>query len=267
MIRCPHWQASAPPVHLATAEEKKQRPSFDRTPAGRVIPASKQTTAGSGANAPDTALSRTARTRSGKVDVATLRSAARVVGQGTTGAKSASARAACQTHMVRAGETLFSIAAKRLGDGKQWARVRDANGGLDPTRLIPGMRLILPCGTGVGVKVAGATTSGASGIGAQNSKASVSSNAKPAAVVSTPRPAPVWTAKKGETFRAVIERWAKRADHTVIVDTSDAWTIAVPVRLKGDFKTAIGALVRGLSHDGVAPPVRLYPNRVVRVGL
>ena len=53
--------------------------------------------------------------------------------------------------------------------------------------------------------------------------------------------------KREESFRTVIKRWAKRVGHTVIVDTSDAWTIAVPVRLEGDFKTAVSHLVRGLS--------------------
>ena len=78
---------------------------------------------------------------------------------------------------------------------------------------------------------------------------------------------PIWTARKGEAFTAVVKRWAKRAGYTVIADTHDAWKLDVSVRLGGAFRDAVGGLVRGLAHDGVAPPVRIYPNKVVRIGL
>ena len=297
MIRCPHWQAFAPPVHLATADERKNRPAFpgkrsdavpakgdkvarDKTPAGRVVPAKKRITSSSAANGVNRAVSTVGKISSGQVEVAALHNAARIAGQRGAGASTPAAnKAACPTHKVRAGETLFSIAAARLGNGRYWTRIRDANGNLDPTRLKPGVRLRLPCTAQAGTRPASATASGSSGVGARSAKASVTPDRKKPATISASKPtAPspplptgtptaVWTAKKGETFRAVIERWAMRAGHTVIIDTSDAWTIAVPVRLEGDFRTAIGKLVRGLSHDGVAPPVRIHPNNVVRVGL
>ena len=64
----------------------------------------------------------------------------------------------------------------------------------------------------------------------------------------------------------VLHRWAKSANYRVVVGTSDAWTLGVPVHLQGDFETAVNQLVRGLGSDGQAPPVRIYSNRVVRLG-
>ncbi len=283
VIRCPHWQAFAPPVRLVTADERKSRTPFEKTQAGRILPAKKRITSGPVASkAGRAAGSQPAGSKIGPgqgAKVAALHDKARSAGQRGV------AKAHCPTHRVRAGETLFSIAAARLGNGKHWTRIRDANGNLDPARLKPGMQLTMPCTTtvprgdptltvrrGNPTLVAGAAGAKAGTVTASqnavktNPRAS-SVKAKANAVVAAPKPPPVWTAKKGETFRAVIERWAKRAGHTVIIDTSDAWTIHVAVELQGDFKTAIGHLVRGLSHDGVAPPVRIYPNKVVRVGL
>ena len=259
-------------MHLATADEKKNRPAFHKTPAGRIVPAKKRITNGSAPNGADKLPDTSGKTGSGQVAVAALQNATHVAGQGGAGASAPSAKAACPSHTVRAGETLFSIAAKRLGDGKHWTRIRDANGNLDPARLKPGMQLALPCSTRASAKIAGATAIRPTGIDAKGGKGiarrtSAPSTGKSAAATASPKPQPVWTARKGETFRTVIERWAKRAGHTVIIDTSDAWTIHVAVELRGDFRTAIGKLVRGLSHDGVAPPVRIYPNKVVRVGL
>ncbi len=85
--------------------------------------------------------------------------------------------------------------------------------------------------------------------------------AKPA-----PPPLPVWTAKAGEDFAGVLQRWAKAAKYRVVLGTTDAWTLAVPVSIRGDFETAVNQLVRGLGSDGKAPPVRIYSNRVVRLG-
>ena len=288
LIQCPHWQSFAPVVHLASAAERKSRPAFpgkrsnavpakgdkvarDKTPAARIVPAKNRITS-----------NKTRQTAS----LATAAGANRAGQPEST---------ACPTHKVRAGETLFSIAAQRLGNGRHWASIRSANPGLDPTRLKPGMLLIMPCGAAdttphlrlvgaagpkptaakaaIGTGKAGATSTGrkspakTAALSPTRTRAPTGAPAATQTRAPTAKPQPVWTAKKGETFRAVIERWAKRAGHTVIIDTSDAWTIHVPVELRGDFKTAIGKLVRGLSHDGVAPPVRIYPNRVVRVGL
>lgn len=48
------------------------------------------------------------------------------------------------THEVRAGETLQSIAAARLGDWREWHRLVDAND-LDPAEVLaPGTVLVIP---------------------------------------------------------------------------------------------------------------------------
>ena len=206
--------------------------------------------------------------------MAALHNAARGAGQGGARASAPSAKADCPTYTVKAGETLFSIAAKRLGDGKHWTRIRDANAGIDPSRLKPGMLLAMPCAAAAATRTASLDSAkggkGKTSVNPTRTRAPTRSpavTAKPAKAIAPAKPQPVWTARKGERFRAVIERWAKRAGYTPIIDTSDAWTIHVAVELRGDFRTVVGKLVRGLSHDGVAPPVRIYPNKVVRVGL
>jgi nucleoid-associated protein YgaU len=45
---------------------------------------------------------------------------------------------------VRKGETLWSIAAQRYGDGKRWREIADANGIDDPRKLAVGMELVIP---------------------------------------------------------------------------------------------------------------------------
>ena len=79
-------------------------------------------------------------------------------------------------------------------------------------------------------------------------------------------PPPVWTAKQGEFLADVLTRWGKTAGWTVIVDTTDAWRLAVAFRLQAGFEPAVAELIRGMGHDGVPPRVRLYPNNVLRLG-
>ena len=107
-------------------------------------------------------------------------------------------------------------------------------------------------GTGAKTKAAGKT----------QAKAQAAAPAKPPA----PPPLPVWTARAGEDFEVVLNRWGKAAGYRVVVGTTDAWTISVPVRIQSNFESAVGQLVRGLGSDGKAPPVRIYRNRVVRLG-
>ena len=52
--------------------------------------------------------------------------------------------AAAARHVVRRGETLFSIAANRLGSGGRWREIAAANPGLDPASLAVGATLTLP---------------------------------------------------------------------------------------------------------------------------
>ena len=206
------------------------------------------------------------------------------------------------TYTIRSGDTLGSIAARHLGASKRWPEIARANPGLNPDRLRVGAVINLPCvnvagqggsapkarpgeplaGTGFLALLSGQKAAAAGAAekkpttaqspGKKTSRAGPSSAGKnPATAPSTPAkpappPLPVWTAKSGEDFAAVLKRWAKAAGYRVVVGTTDAWTLAVPVSIRGDFETAVNQLVRGLGSDGKAPPVRVYSNRVIRLG-
>ncbi|WP_419741222.1 TcpQ domain-containing protein [Ruegeria sp.] len=104
--------------------------------------------------------------------------------------------------------------------------------------------------------------------GAQVSKPAKGTKATKPAKDATPPPAPlpVWSARAGEDFEAVLRRWGRAAGYRVVVSTSDAWILAVPVRLQAEFEAALNQLVQGLGSDGTAPPVRIYSNRTIRLG-
>jgi len=69
-----------------------------------------------------------------------------------TGATAPAARpapanvAAGPTHRVRPGESLWKIAAQRLGDGERWREIARLNPTLDPNHLIVGREIVLPSG-------------------------------------------------------------------------------------------------------------------------
>jgi nucleoid-associated protein YgaU len=48
------------------------------------------------------------------------------------------------THVVQPKDTLWSIATKYYGDGKQWKRIAEANGIADATKLRVGAALTIP---------------------------------------------------------------------------------------------------------------------------
>ncbi|WP_419737622.1 TcpQ domain-containing protein [Ruegeria sp.] len=104
--------------------------------------------------------------------------------------------------------------------------------------------------------------------GAQVSKPAKGTKAAKPAKDATPPPAPlpIWSARAGEDFEAVLRRWGRAAGYRVVVSTSDAWILAVPVRLQAEFEAALNQLVQGLGSDGTAPPVRIYSNRTIRLG-
>lgn len=52
--------------------------------------------------------------------------------------------AAESTHTIRKGDTLYSIARRHYGDGKQWQAIVAANPGLDPQKLPVGKTIVLP---------------------------------------------------------------------------------------------------------------------------
>jgi nucleoid-associated protein YgaU len=47
-------------------------------------------------------------------------------------------------HVVRGGDSLWNIAAQRLGQGRLWPRIAAANPGLEPARLPIGLALVVP---------------------------------------------------------------------------------------------------------------------------
>jgi nucleoid-associated protein YgaU len=47
-------------------------------------------------------------------------------------------------HVVRENESLWKIAAARLGSGERWGEIAKLNPSIDPNRLSPGMKLTLP---------------------------------------------------------------------------------------------------------------------------
>ena len=48
------------------------------------------------------------------------------------------------THIVKHGETLYSIAKASYGDGKKWQQIASANPGVSPSSLKVGQSLIIP---------------------------------------------------------------------------------------------------------------------------
>jgi nucleoid-associated protein YgaU len=47
-------------------------------------------------------------------------------------------------YTVQKGDSLIRIAARTLGSGDRWTEIQALNAGLDPKRLRPGMKLVLP---------------------------------------------------------------------------------------------------------------------------
>ncbi len=185
------------------------------------------------------------------------------------------------SHVVAAGDTLGSIAAARLGKSSRWREIAAANPGAKPAGLRIGSTLKLPCtvvGDGAGEggagdppvrvglldrlrKSLGAAGTGTAGAAAPADAAAPVPEEKPALP-----PPPVWTAAQDEFLADVLTRWGKTAGWTVIVDTTDAWRLAVAFRTQAAFDAAVAELIRGMGHDGTAPRVRLYPNNVLRLG-
>jgi len=48
------------------------------------------------------------------------------------------------TYTVQKGDTLWKIARNHYGSGTRWVDIRDANPGLNPTKLAVGQKIVLP---------------------------------------------------------------------------------------------------------------------------
>ena len=232
LIRCPDWERLVPPVVLAGASEGQTKQAFEAR-AGRPA-----------------------------------RRAAALRPSGS-----------CH-HVVAAGDTLGSIAAARLGTSRRWREIRAANPGVTPERLRIGETLKLPCTVADGAGEGGAEDPPGrtalverlrGALGTPKAEAAAAPEA-PAAESDTPGetpalpPPPVWTAAQGEFLADVLTRWGAAAGWTVIVDTTDAWRVAVAFETQAAFDGAVAELIRGMGHDGTPPRVRLYPNQVLRLG-
>jgi len=234
LIRCPDWEALAPPVVAAGGGNARAARVFEtrtRRTAARTASAAK---------APETAP------------------------ETTPSGRASRDRPSCG-HTVSAGDTLGGIAAARLGGASRWREVAAANPGVDPRLLRIGATLRVPCGSAAAAGEGGAGTPPARVADPEPSAAGTPADAAPGDAPGLPPP-PLWTAARGEFLADVLTRWGGAAGWTVIVDTTDAWRLAVAFRTRSAFDAAVAELVRGLGHDGVPPRVRLYPNRVLRLG-
>lgn len=184
------------------------------------------------------------------------------------------------THTVAAGDTLGQISSDRLGTAKRWREIAELNPGLKPNALRIGSTLKLPCAVADGAGEGGsgdppARTALLDRLRDALAKPKARADAAPAPPESRADaaeeaqalpPPPLWTAAQGEFLADVLVRWGTMAGWTVIVDTTDAWRLAVAFRSEAAFDAAVAELVRGMGHDGVPPRVRLYPNQVLRLG-
>ena len=62
----------------------------------------------------------------------------------TTATSLSGSGASGNTHVVKHGETLYSIAKASYGDGKQWQKIASANPGVSPSSLKVGQTLVIP---------------------------------------------------------------------------------------------------------------------------
>ncbi len=244
LIRCPDWQIYAPPVHRATAGDGQTEARFETA----------ATPADAKPGAPQSGTGVLGRLFSARASAATA----------TT--PPATASRSCPTHMIQPGDTLGKIAAARLGNSRRWSEIAAANPGLDPKRLRVGTRITLPCAAGPGPGRIQPAQAGPAATGASPTAVVRTAPAPEAAAPPSPPPLPVWTARADEYLADVLKRWGRTAGWTVIVDSSDAWRLRVPIRVQASFDDAVGEIVRGLAHDGLPPRIRLYPNNVLRLG-
>ena len=263
LIRCPDWQRYVTPaVALRTTPPKRSfdaalaesRPGESRadaanTPAGqgaRSVPNRPATASPAPESAAPLPLPEAFR-RGTKPNIAQNSATNRVTSPSRrsvsqSGQSAAQAPTRCQYSVV-AGDTLSKIAARRLGDGKRWPELARANALTATSILRIGQTLHLPCAPG--------------------RQAGVSPSAPQS---TTTPPLPVWTARPGEFVADVVDRWAKRAGHTVVRDGVEEWKITVPVRISGSFKDALDQLVVGFEGSGRPLAISLYANKVIRIG-
>lgn len=87
-------------------------------------------------------------------------------------------------------------------------------------------------------------------------------------VVQAPEAAMVekWSAARGEYLSAVLTRWAKRADWTLVYESDADYRLSADGVIEGDFKAAVSRMIGAYSQN--QPHLRVHffnGNSVVRV--
>ena len=236
LIRCPDWESLVNVARFATPAEKAQKKPF-RDLIGKTT---QSTSAVNQSKAVSDGADQSAR---------------------AAGFSSAVRASSCPTYLVRSGDTLGAIAARHLGNSARFPDLIRANSTkvTSAKTLQVGTRLSIPCDTATAPLIQTASVKQVSSRSAPNAP-----RATPSSVVEVALP--LWTAKPGERFDAVLKRWAATAGYQVVTDSRDAWTLSVPVRIEANFKDALNQLIAGLGVNGSPPLVRIYPNKVVRLG-
>ena len=185
----------------------------------------------------------------------------------------APAAPSCPTYTVKRGDTLGSIAQAQMGSSKKHAQLLAANKSVVPSAktLKIGTVLTVPCKPVVATTVVAVAKPKSKGLFANNRNKARAAQPKPkpvvvAAAIAPPKPLPVWNAKSGEYLSDVIKRWGKTAGYKVIVTGHAAWRLGVPVREVGTFKETLERLVKGFATDGRPPSVRVFSNKVIKIG-
>ncbi|MCY4288602.1 MAG: TcpQ domain-containing protein [Aestuariivita sp.] len=267
LIRCPDWQTYVPVISRPAAAEQQTAPQFAARTTDTIT---------------TTPLADTTR-----------QTPPSAVGRVPAG----SGLPAC-TLIIRAGDTYSRIAQQQLGNSKRWREIARLNPNLKPEALKVGQTIKLPCAAGTQVATGdnpvvappkkprrGWWIFGGNRPAAKTDRqpagprdlqqqaappvptAGADRKVAKATAVVKPKPTlPLWTAKKDEFLADVIKRWGKEAGYTVIVASTDAWQLSVPIRLRAEFEDAVDELIAGMAHDGTPPRVRIYPNAVLRLG-
>jgi LysM repeat protein len=84
-----------------------------------------------------------------------------------------------ESYIVKSGDTLWSIAKAKLGDGSKKDLIVNANPGLDASRLKIGQKLVIPAGTGSSVSTDSGTTGTTSRPAAHATHAKKTKSAEP----------------------------------------------------------------------------------------
>ncbi len=244
LIRCPDWQSFAKqsaPVVLAKASPKT---TFEQA-----------VKRGGASEARLAIISDSKRVKSSTVTKTTL---------------PAISTPTCPTYKVKRGDTLGSIAQSKMGSAKKHAQLLAANKSVisSAKALKIGTVLTIPCT--LAPVVAAKANPKSNGLFSKRKQKPVVQPIPKTVVAVAPAPAakplPVWRAKSGEHLSDVIKRRGKTAGYKVIVAGPSAWRLNVPVKEVGTFEETLSRLVKGFSADGQPPSVRVFSNKVIKIG-